>query len=439
MNPPPPIPELNELIAPIHKATETAASAAKPPFSKIWAPIWEHSSISEETAPFKDFWSKVWSGFKEGSLIKGSISMPLSAAMENISSELDWWKSIVSWLLLAWVSKEVKYRKQAKDNKTRVGLRYLLLKMLNLGWMVGVFSDKYLKPDALIVLCHWFQILNMAEEGRDLTYEVKGKTAIITLTQPEQFNALNHDQYLLLAKLIERANVEPNTVFTLIQSTGRYFSAGANVKSVSLLDNKQLDEIEETKYWLNNFTARNAYLTDVFYTHKKVLVCALNGPVIGLSSGLVALCDLIYSINDNDKDVFLLAPFANLGLVSEGAAAYTLLARLGLSVANEALLLSRPITAKRLLSTGFINKSFQFKRGESQLFNEAVLKEIEDNSKTLTAESIFDIKSIIKSTYLKDLESVNAKEIIGGLHKWLKHIPQEKFKKISQREMKHKL
>lgn len=279
----------------------------------------------------------------------------------------------------------------------------------------------------------------MAEEGRDLTYEVKGKSAIITLTQPAQFNALNHDQYLLLAKLVERANAEPSTVFTLIQSTGRYFSAGANVKSVTLLahDKTKVSDIDETKYWLNNFTARNAYLTNVFYSHKKVLVCALNGPVIGLSTGLVALCDLIYSIND--KDVFLLAPFANLGLVSEGAAAYTLLARLGLSVANEALLLSRPIPAKRLLSTGFINKSFDFKKGDTESFNAAVLKEIEDNSKTLTAESIFDIKAIIKSTYLKDLESVNAQEIIGGLYKWLKHIPQEKFKKIVEREMKHKL
>lgn len=274
-------------------------------------------------------------------------------------------------------------------------------------------------------------------EGKHILYEVRDKVAIITLNLPEGLNALDNDQYLLLGKLVERANSEPKTIFTFIRSTGRYFSAGANVKDVNLsLSEFSQDEnkMQETSYWLSKFTSRNAYLTSLFYDHEKMLVCALNGPVVGLSSALVLLCDFVYAMNE---DVFVLTPFANLGLVSEGAAAYTLVQRLGLSVANEALLLSSPIKAKRLYELGLVNKLYNLK--DTEKFNDLVLEEFWHKAKDLEVESIRDIKKIIKSTYLRDLHSVNAQEIIGGLYKWLDHKPQDKFRKIAERKHRHKL
>jgi len=277
-------------------------------------------------------------------------------------------------------------------------------------------------------------------EGKDILYEVKEKFAIITLNIPQGLNALNSDQYLLLGVLVERAENDPNTIFTFIRSTGRYFSAGANVKDVNLIHNNEKNnhnnsnELDDKNYWLSKFTARNAYLTTVFHDHSKVLIVALNGPVVGLSSALVLLCDFIYAIND---DVFLLTPFANLGLVSEGATAFTLYQRLGLSVANEALLLSRPLQAKRLYECGLINKIYNLKN--TTKFNDLVLEEFWSNTKNLEFQSILDIKKLIKANYLKDLQSTNSKEIIGGMHKWVQNIPQQKFKKIATRQMKHKL
>lgn len=273
-------------------------------------------------------------------------------------------------------------------------------------------------------------------EGKDILYEVKDKFAIITLNLPQGLNALNAAQYLLLGVLVERADRDPNTVFTFIRSTGRYFSAGANVKDASLGSSGQTKtgDVEERKFWLDRFVARNTYLTSVFYDHSKVLIVALNGPVVGLSSALVLLCDFVYAIND---DVFLLTPFANLGLVSEGAAAATAVQRLGLSVANEALLLSRPIPVKRLYERGLVNKIYNLK--DTNKFNDLVLEEFWSNAKNLEHQSIIDIKKIVKSSYLKNLESINAQEVIGGLSKWIQNIPQQKFRKIAQRTIKHKL
>jgi peroxisomal 3,2-trans-enoyl-CoA isomerase len=278
---------------------------------------------------------------------------------------------------------------------------------------------------------------NTMTEGNDILYEVRDRVAIITLNLPKELNALDGNQYLLLGSLVDRADKDTNTVVTFIRSTGRYFSAGANVKHVSKTQGsgvESLQGVDEVDYWLSKFTARNAYLTSVFQDHTKLLVVALNGPVVGLSSALVAMCDFIYAMNDK---VFMLTPFANLGLVSEGAASATLVQRLGLSVANEALLLSRPLNAKRLETLGFINKIYNM--NDTEKFNDAVLEEFWTMCKDLHLDSVKDIKKIIKTTYIQNWQSINAQEVVGGLFKWLDHIPQKKFQKMSKRQMKHKL
>ena len=94
----------------------------------------------------------------------------------------------------------------------------------------------------------------------------------------------------------------------ILQSTGRFFSSGADFKGIA---RAQMDDgvkyASETSKWLSNFVARNVYVTDAFIKHSKVLVCCLNGPAIGLSAALVALCDIVYSINDK---VYLLYPLS---------------------------------------------------------------------------------------------------------------------------------
>jgi peroxisomal 3,2-trans-enoyl-CoA isomerase len=272
-------------------------------------------------------------------------------------------------------------------------------------------------------------------EGKDILYEVRDKVAIITLNLPRGLNALNNDQYLLLGLLVERADKDPNTIITFLRSTGRYFSAGANVKDLNLGDKStDTSDVNETDYWLSKFTSRNAYLTTVFHDHSKVLVAALNGPVVGLSSAIVALCDFVYAMNDK---VFLLTPFANLGLVSEGAAASTLVQRLGLSLANEALLLSRPISAERLYQQGFLNKIYNL--NDTDKFNDLVLEEFWQKVKDLDPDSVRDIKKIIKSNYIKELQTTNAQEIIAGMYKFREHRPQKRFAQVARKERNHKL
>ncbi len=274
-------------------------------------------------------------------------------------------------------------------------------------------------------------------EGQDILYEVRDRVTIITFNLPKVLNALNGDQYLLLAKLIERADREENTVLTLLQSLGRYFSAGANIadRGLTTMDPKDLVLHE---YWLNKFVLRNVFLADLFHNHTKVLAAALNGPVIGLSLALVALCDLIYVMDE--KKLFLLAPFSNLGLVAEGALSLTLFLRLGWSKLAEALLLARPIPGAELNKLGFINKLYHDTKFASvEEFNQRVHDDLVKQFSNLYAPSILENKQLLKANRDQLINSASQREVIKGFNKWVEGVPQNRFMALYQKDIQHKL
>lgn len=275
----------------------------------------------------------------------------------------------------------------------------------------------------------------MSEE-EDVTYEVRERVAIITLNVPKKLNAMNGAQYNQLAKYVEEADKEEDTIATIIQSTGRYFSAGANVADKKL-QKEDPAALFSHEYWLQNFLGRNVWITDLFHNHRKVLICALNGPVVGLSASLVALCDLIYC-NDENK-TFMLCPFSNLGLVAEGAASATLFLRLGWSKAAEALLLSRPIPGTELNKLGFFNQTYTGKNLTTEEFNETVFKDIVGKFTGLYEPSIFANKQLLKANREQLITSTSAREVVQGFNRFIEGVPQSRFVSLANKEIKHKM
>jgi Delta3-Delta2-enoyl-CoA isomerase len=113
-------------------------------------------------------------------------------------------------------------------------------------------------------------------------------------------------------------------------------------------------------------------VSEAFYSHPKILVVALNGPVVGLSAALVAHADFIYAM----PHVYLLAPFSSLGIPAEGGASVVFAQRMGVARAHEALLMSRRITCEQLLRSGFLNEVFDT-GGDRDEFVARVLHEID--------------------------------------------------------------
>lgn len=59
----------------------------------------------------------------------------------------------------------------------------------------------------------------------EVTLEVRGPIAIITLNRPKRLNALTRDHYFRLASLMQEVADMADVVVTVLTGTGRFFSA----------------------------------------------------------------------------------------------------------------------------------------------------------------------------------------------------------------------
>ncbi|RMZ89526.1 hypothetical protein DV736_g3248, partial [Chaetothyriales sp. CBS 134916] len=272
-----------------------------------------------------------------------------------------------------------------------------------------------------------------------VTLRTVGRTAIITLNNPGELNALTQDHYYRISCLLRQIANDPNITCTVLTGSGRFFSAGANVKATRPGGDPSLGLNDDgvRRSILQGFVANNLDITRSFYTHPKILIGALNGPAVGLSAALLGFCDFIYAA----PHTFLLTPFSSLGLVSEGLASVGLVQRMGLSKANEALIMSRRIPCDELVACGFVTKVFSGKdRNDSEGFFAKVLEEINDKlGDHLNQDSICKIKQLIRAPYLEALEAQGVREVIGGMDRFISGAPQEEFRRIASGEKRHKL
>ena len=268
-----------------------------------------------------------------------------------------------------------------------------------------------------------------------VTLHTSGKTAYITLSVPSKLNALTQDLYYRLASLMRSVAARPDIYLTILTGTGRYFSAGADVSDKGPFpSSKSIDSVRHDH--LRNFVANNLEVANAFYTHSKILVTALNGPVIGYSAALIAHSDFVYCT----PHTFLLTPFTSLGLVAEGVSSHAFVQRLGISKANEALIMSKRISAEELLQVGFVNKIFNTGKDEHERFLAEVVKEVHERlGDHLNSESLVKVKELIRGPERKRLDAQNVAEVLGGLERLAAGIPQEEFRKIASGEKRHKL
>lgn len=137
---------------------------------------------------------------------------------------------------------------------------------------------------------------------------------------------------------------------------------------------------------------------------------------------------------------FLLTPFTSLGLVAEGGASRAFVQRLGISKANEALIMSKRITAEEMLQVGFINKIFDLGKDEQEKFLGEVLKEVDERlGDHLNSDSLIKVKALIRKPERDVMDAQNVAEVFAGLDRFAAGIPQEEFRKIASGEKRHKL
>jgi Delta3-Delta2-enoyl-CoA isomerase len=113
---------------------------------------------------------------------------------------------------------------------------------------------------------------------------------------------------------------------------------------------------------------------------------------------------------------------------------------MGISKANEALIMSKRIPSEELLVSGFVNKIFDCKPDEDRKFHDLVYEEIDARlGGHLNSDSLIRIKALIRKPEKDILDAQGVVEVFGGLDRLMKGIPQEEFRKLASGEKRHKL
>ena len=269
-----------------------------------------------------------------------------------------------------------------------------------------------------------------------VNWRKEGNIAVITLNQPKTLNAMSLEDYAKLSNILRDIAQLQDISITVLTGTGRFFSAGADLESrpppVDLPDKHSV-----RGDLLRRYAMLSLDLTRSFYTHPKILVAALNGPAVGLSAAPLGFCDFIYAT----PHTYLLVPFSSLGLIMEGGSSIGLVQRMGMTKANEALIMSKKISCEELMQCGFLNKVFEASDNASNAnFLDQVIKEIQDRlGNHLNQRSMLQIKALIRKPYQDVYATQGVLEAMTGVDQLMTGAPTEEFEKIFQGSKRHKL
>ncbi|EUC47481.1 hypothetical protein COCMIDRAFT_35010 [Bipolaris oryzae ATCC 44560] len=266
-----------------------------------------------------------------------------------------------------------------------------------------------------------------------ITVEYLGRLAILIINRPHKLGALTKDGFYLLTQRLREIDTHDEVFITILTGTGRFFSAGVDVSTSRPVEpgtDIWRDSLRETvSHTLNS--------TEAFYTHSKILVTALNGPVVGIAAALISFSDFIFCA----PHTYLLTPFTSLGLIAEGGASVGFVRRMGVTRATEALLTSRKILADDLLACGFVNKIFEdCGEGEDEKLRERVIAHVDEIlGEHLVGSSLLETKKFLLMGMKGQIDQSLVAELMGGLKRQVLGIPQREFEKIRTGEKRHKL
>ncbi|GAW02368.1 peroxisomal -enoyl- isomerase [Lentinula edodes] len=200
-----------------------------------------------------------------------------------------------------------------------------------------------------------------------LSVNISDRIATITLNRPKSYNAITVEDYDAFANALREIDRRDDVLVTVWQATGKWFCAGTDVMGRSLPNVGPQTALSPTS---SNNTLREMFLKRISYTttdcgqalysHSKVLVAALNGPVMGIAAAFLGYFDFIFSVPDS----WLSVPFTFLGIISEGGSSVSFINRMGPARANEVLIWGKKKTAQELVACNFINEIFPSKSTE---------------------------------------------------------------------------
>jgi enoyl-CoA hydratase len=173
-----------------------------------------------------------------------------------------------------------------------------------------------------------------------VTFEQKGRVAVVTLNRPDSLNALNYQTMTELSGLIVQIDRNPEIAVTVITGAGRAFAAGADIKEMA--------DRSVSDMYLNDYFAG----WDAFAACRKPVIAAVNGFALGGGCELAMMCDLIIA---SDKAKFG-QPEIKLGVTPGMGGSIRLTKAIGKAKAMDLVLTGRMIDAVEADRIGLVSR-----------------------------------------------------------------------------------
>lgn len=171
-----------------------------------------------------------------------------------------------------------------------------------------------------------------------------GQTMVLTISNPENRNALGPEIYAAGIEAMSVAESSPEVRSVVITGEGSHFCAGGNLQRLQANRQQppevQAASIESLHNWIETIRA-----------FPKPVIAAVEGSCAGAGFSLALACDLAVAAQNS---VFVMA-YANVALSPDGGATWSLMRALPRATALQLLMCGDRIDAQRLQALGVIN------------------------------------------------------------------------------------
>jgi len=272
----------------------------------------------------------------------------------------------------------------------------------------------------------------MSAESNDIEVVVSENIATITFRRPTKLNAIRVEDYDALAESLRLIDKRDDVLVTVLQATGKFFCAGTDVSVPRKHDPRTLTE---RRAFVDGVTRSNTDCSRALYSHRKILVAALNGPVMGIASAFLGHFDFIYCL----PETWLSVPFTFIGIVAEAGSSVSFVNRMGPAKANEVLLFGKKLDAQELLACGFVNKIFPSQSVES--FHGSVRKLLLEQLDGLDPSALLKVKELIQYgvNEKNSKDATNLRESYAQAECYATGTPAKRFTLIAEKKIRHKL
>lgn len=180
-----------------------------------------------------------------------------------------------------------------------------------------------------------------------IIFDVAGQIATITLNRPERLNAWTYEMSNEIWDALMKVENDPNLRVTIITGAGRGFCAGADLSRGSNTfdgSNRPREEVERRR--------REGSLIRRYFSLKKPVIVAINGPVVGVGVTFI----LPFDIRIAAESARIGIVFNRRGVIPEIACPWILPRIIGISKAAELMYTGRIVNAKEALEFGLVSR-----------------------------------------------------------------------------------